>query len=80
MTLLNGFIISIRTSSHDTIIQIGELIMSLLLGFVSGLLVGAGVVLHVARKTFTDDLTSTERKVMFGLLKRKGKKIFTKYK
>ena len=54
--------------------------MSLLLGFISGLLVGSGVVLHIARKTFTDDLTSTERKVMFGLLKRKGKKFFTKYK
>jgi hypothetical protein len=52
----------------------------MLLSFVLGLVVGAGAVLWEVRKTLTDDLAYTERKVVYALLGRKNRKIFTKFK
>lgn len=53
---------------------------SIILAFIVGVVVGVGAVLWEVRKTFTDDLTSTERKVIYTLLKKKARKVFTKFK
>jgi hypothetical protein len=53
---------------------------SVILAFVMGVLTGVGAILWEVRKTLTDDLTSTERKVVYALLKKKARKIFTKFK
>jgi hypothetical protein len=54
--------------------------MDMIVSFVLGLLVGVVGVLWEVRKTLTDDLTATERKVVYTLLKKKARKLFTKFK
>jgi Sec-independent protein secretion pathway component TatC len=53
---------------------------NIILAFIVGVFTGVGVVLWEVRKTLTDDLTSTERKVVYTLLNKKARKIFTKFK
>jgi len=44
---------------------------NIILAFIVGVFTGVGVVLWEVRKTLTDDLTSTERKVVYTLLNKK---------